>query len=95
MPKIFYTERDIDDLYARGTTSIDIHDGVVLTDLARERMFKYGMVPNRIKPGNHPEDNSQESLIHRIKAAVMARLGGQVDPVLLDTVIRRVISDMK
>ena len=95
MPKIFYTERDIDDLYARGMTSIDVHDGVVLTDLARERMFKYGMIPNRIKPEKHPEDNPQEILIHRIKAAVMVRLGGQVDPVLLDNVIRRVIADMK
>ena len=95
MPKIFYTERDIDDLYARGTTSIDVHDGVVLTDLARERMFKYGMIPNRIKPESHPEDKPQEVLIHRIKAAVMARLGNQVDPVLLDTVIRRVMVDMK
>ena len=95
MPKIFYTERDIDDMHTNGVTSIDIHDGVVLTDLARERMFKYGMLPNRIKPNNHPEDNSQEVLIHRIKAAVLARLGGQVDPILLDTVIRRVISDMK
>jgi hypothetical protein len=95
MPKIFYTERDIDDMYARGVTTIDVHDGVVLTDLARERMFKFGMTPNRIKPNVHPEDNPQEVLFHRIKAAVMARLNGQIDPVLLDTVIRRVLQDMK
>jgi hypothetical protein len=95
MPKVFYTERDIDDLYARGVTSIDVYDNVVLTDLARERMFKYGMTPNRIKPDKHPEDEPQEVLVHRIKAAVIARLNGQIDPVLLDTVIRRVIADMK
>jgi len=94
MPKIFYTERDIEDLYARGVTSIDVHDGVVLTDLARERMFKLGMQPNRVKPEVHPEDNHQEALIHRIKAAVLVRLDGKVDPVLLDTVIRRVMADM-
>lgn len=93
MPKIFYTERDIDDLYSRGVNSIDIHDDVVLTDLARERMFKYGIIPNRIKPNQHKEDNDQEVLIHRIKAAVISRLNGKVDPVLLDTVIRRVISN--
>jgi hypothetical protein len=95
MPKIFYTERDIDDLFAQGVTSIDLHDNVVLTDLARERMFKYGMTPNRVNPSIHIEDNSQEITIHRIKAAVIARLNGQIDPVLLDTIIRRVISDFK
>lgn len=95
MAKVFYTERDIDDLYQRGVTSLDVNDSVVLTDLARERMFKYGMVPNRVNPKPHPEDNSQEVLVHRIKAAVLARLNGQVDPVLLDTVIRRVLAEMK
>jgi hypothetical protein len=95
MPKIFYTERDIEDLYARGVTSIDVHDGVVLTDLARERMFKFGMLANRVKPEVHPEENPQEVLIHRIKAAVLARLNGKIDPVLLDTVIRRVMANMK
>jgi hypothetical protein len=94
MPKIFYTERDIEDLYARGITQIEVHDGVVLTDLARERMFKLGMVPQRVKPQAHPEDNPQEALIHRIKAAVLERLGGQVDPALLDRVIRIVLTDM-
>ena len=95
MPKIFYTERDIDDLYTRGLTCIDIHDDVVLTDLARERMFKYGMMPNKIKPDSHPEDNPQELLIHRIKAAVLTRIDGQIDPILLDTVVRRIIADFK
>jgi hypothetical protein len=95
MGKIFYTERDIEDLYARGVTSLEITDDVVLTDLARERMFKYGMTPKRVNPKVHPEDDSEEVLIHRIKAAVLARLNGQVDPLLLDTVIRRVLKDMK
>ncbi len=95
MPKIFYTERDIDDLYARGVTSIDVHDDVVLTDLARERMFKYGMLPNKVKPNSHPEDDPRAVLVHRVKAAVLARLNGQVDPDLLETVIRRVLDGMK
>lgn len=95
MAKIFYTERDIDDLHDRGVTSLDIHDGVVLTDLARERMDKYGMVPNRVNPNSHPEDNPDEVLVHRIKAAVLARLNGEVDPVLLDKVIRRVLAEMR
>jgi hypothetical protein len=47
MAKIFYTERDIDDLKARGVDSIDVTDNVVLTDLAVERAMKHGMKINR------------------------------------------------
>jgi hypothetical protein len=97
MAKTFYTERDIDDLHARGVTSIDVNDNIVLTDLARERMFKYGMRANRseFKEPTRSSEVSQEALVQRIKAAVLARLNGQVDPVLLETVIRRVIADME
>ncbi len=95
MAKIFYTERDIDDLYARGVTSIDVHDNVVLTDLARERMFKLNMQTRRVDPQAHPEDDPREALVHRVKAAVLARLGGEVDQALLDAVIRRVLASTK
>jgi len=47
MPKVFYTERDIDELRARGVTSIDVTDNIVLTDLAVERAFKQGIKINR------------------------------------------------
>jgi len=47
MAKIFYTERDIDDLKARGVESIDVTENVVLTDLAVERAVKHGMKINR------------------------------------------------
>lgn len=47
MAKIFYTERDIDDLNARGVTSIDLADNVVMTDLAVERAMKHGIKINR------------------------------------------------
>ena len=43
MAKIFYTERDIDDLKARGLDSIDVADNVVMTDLAVERAMKLGI----------------------------------------------------
>ena len=43
MPKIFYTEHDIDDLKARGITSIDLTDNIVMTDLALERAMRYEM----------------------------------------------------
>lgn len=47
MAKIFYTERDIDDMKARGVTSVDITDNVVITDLAVERAMRYDMKINR------------------------------------------------
>lgn len=47
MAKTFYTERDIDDLKARGIDSIDVNDSIVLTDLAVERAMKYGIKINR------------------------------------------------
>src|SRR5512138_735409 len=43
MAKIFYTERDIDDLKARGIDSLDVTDNIVMTDLAVERAMKLGI----------------------------------------------------
>jgi hypothetical protein len=93
MAKIFYTERDIEDMHFRGITSLDVHDDVVLTDLARERALKLGVKLNRVKPGAHPADLDDAAIFHLVKAAVLARLGDQkVDPTLLDAVIRRVLA---
>ena len=47
MAKIFYTERDIDDLKARGVDSIEVNDNVVMTDLAVERAMKHGIRVHR------------------------------------------------
>lgn len=95
MPKVFYTERDIEDLHARGITSIDVHDDVVLTDLARERALKLGVHLNRVKPAEHRADAAEEDLVSRIKAAILARLGDRrVDPAVLDAVVRRVVKEM-
>lgn len=95
MAKVFYTERDIEDMHARGVTALDVNDDVVVTDLARERALKLGVKLNRVQPGARPEDRNDAVLIQRIKAAVLARLGDQtIDPVLLDTVIRRVLAAM-
>lgn len=93
MAKIFYTERDIEDFHSRGVTSLDVHDDVVLTDLARERALKLGIKLVRVQPGVQPADRDDAALFHRVKAAVLARIGDQnVDPLLLDTVIRRVLA---
>ncbi len=114
MPKIFYTERDIDELKARGVTSIDVTDNVVLTDLALERAMRHEMKINHLeqsapKATYSPSVNTYDAyqreapresasdveLKQRIKSAVLARLNGQVDSVLLDTIITRVLAGMK
>ena len=94
MPKTFYTERDIVDMVKRGVTSLEITDDVVLTDLAREMAFKHNLRLVRANP-THPEDAPQAELVHLVKAAVIARLGDQVDAALLDAVIAKVLSEMK
>lgn len=94
MAKTFYTERDIEDLHARGVTHLDVHDDVVLTDLARERALRLGVRLERIKPNAHPADAPNEVLIHRVKAAVLAQLGRRwIDPDVLDAVVRRVVTE--
>ena len=111
MPKIFYTERDIDDLKARGVTSLDMTDNVVLTDLAVERAMKHQIKLNRVEHSSptasyspsvntytaYPRESSSVDgeLKEKIKSAVLARLNGQVDAVLLDAVITRVLAGMK
>jgi hypothetical protein len=55
MPKIFYTERDIDDMKARGVTSIDLTDNMVMTDLALERAMRYEMKVNRVTASPAPK----------------------------------------
>jgi hypothetical protein len=47
MPKTFFTERDIEDMFQRGTHSISISDDVVLTELAYEKAKKLGMDLNQ------------------------------------------------
>lgn len=43
MAKIFYTERDIEDLAKQGVTSITVTDDVVVTDAAREKAPRVGI----------------------------------------------------
>ena len=90
MAKIFYTERDIQDLADRGVTTLDVNDDVVLTDLAREQAITLGIRLVRARPTN-PADDPQAELIHRVKAAVLARLDGQVESNVLDAVVTKVV----
>jgi len=111
MSKIFYTEQDIDDMKARGVSSVDITDNVVITDLALERAMKYGMKINRAEQSSpkaifstsvnlvgaypHEVSSSDNGLKQKIKSAVLAKLDGQVDAAFLDAVITRVVSSIK
>jgi hypothetical protein len=54
MPKVFYTEIDIEDMVKRGSLSLEINDNVVLTDLAYEKANRLGLKLVRDKPDNPP-----------------------------------------
>jgi hypothetical protein len=94
MAKIFYTEWDIQDMTRQGITSLAVNDDVVLTDLALEMAMKHGI---RLVRENevYREERGDAELIARVKAAVVARLGGDVDMAQLDGIIRRAIRSMK
>lgn len=54
MPKIFYTEIDIEDMVKHGILSLEINDHVVLTDLAYEKANRLGLKLVHEKPENPP-----------------------------------------
>jgi hypothetical protein len=111
MPKKFITEHDIDDLKAQGITCIEITDNLVMTDLAVERAFKQGIALKRLEQGPPPQAVPSQSvnlvaatprdsspnveLIQKVRSLVLAKLDGQVDSVLLDAVVTRVVAAMK
>src|SRR5512138_270560 len=43
MPKEFYTEKDIEDLFQRGIRSLQVTESVVLTELAYEKANRLGL----------------------------------------------------
>lgn len=98
MPKKFYTERDIDALHAQGVTRLDVNTNTVITALAKDRMTKLGMGINAAAaqtPGAAPAPSGPSpapNLAGQVKAAVLARLGDQVDAALLDAIIARVLA---
>ena len=50
--KQFYTERDLEDMHAAGVVEIQTHDGVVLTDVAREKAIALGMQLVAVEPAD-------------------------------------------
>jgi hypothetical protein len=129
MPREFYTEKDIEDMFKGGIMSLEVTDKVVLTELAYEKARSLGMKLVTDKPDNPPcapvrpyisqkqaerpaapvttpttglppstdgaSPASQAdgiSVPQRIRSAVIARLGAQVDENLLDVIIKRVLN---
>src|SRR5512137_1332766 len=54
MPKEFYTERDIEDMFKRGIMSLQVTDNVVLTELAYEKANRLGMQLIKDRPLEPP-----------------------------------------
>jgi len=119
MPKEFYTEKDIEDLFHRGIRSLQLNENVVLTELAYEKAqrLNFQLVTDRAStasagtvrpylsetPPPHPAvapapesqlkpaPSSPNDIEKRIRSAVIAKLGNQVDAKLLDNIIHRVV----
>lgn len=89
--KIFYTERDIEDMYARGVRQLSVDDNVGFTDLAREKMQSLGMALVRADTSPAPAAD----LTATIKAAVIARLETHQYDDLLDTIIPLVLKRLR
>ena len=102
MSKIIYTERDVEDLARRGVKEIEMTDQVYLTDVARERAEKLGVVLRATTapaaPTNElpavPRENA-EQLVSQVKADVIAKLGPGVDAAVIERIVRRVVSQMR
>jgi hypothetical protein len=54
MPKKFYTEQDVENLYASGVRSLQVDENVVLTELAYEKAKRLGMQLLTTTPDNPP-----------------------------------------
>jgi len=130
MPKKFYTEKDIEDLFNSGTKSLEVCDDVVLTELAYEKarrldfklIYDHADIPPAVpvrpylseknpvqskpvtasvsqaesQPALTPALSQRErenatDIEARIRSAVIAKLGNQVDAKLLDNIIHRVV----
>ena len=72
MPKIFYTERDIEDMVKRSIHSLTVGDDEVLTDLAYEKAKRLGL--ELIQPQETPPAAPVRPYINEKKDPVNVRL---------------------
>lgn len=124
MPKEFYTEKDIEDLFARGVRSLQVNENVALTELAYEKAHRLGLqliseradnppaapvrpylsqaqtppprptIAPSAESSPQPAPAAPSDVEKRIRAAVIARLGNQVDATLLDNILHRVVKSV-
>lgn len=104
MARTIYTERDVEDLARRGGKEIVIGDEVYLTDVARERAEKLGIVlrvgaaPSPAKSAvslpSVPRENTDD-IVNKVKADVLAKLGNSVDAAVIEKIVRRVVSQLQ
>ena len=127
MPKEFYTEKDIQDLFQRGIRSLHVTENVVLTELAYEKAqrLEFQLITEQadnppaapvrpyiseqqtrrpvetirsaapvVEPDPKPAPSNTSDVEARIRSAVIARLGNQVDAKLLDSIIHRVVKSV-
>jgi hypothetical protein len=129
MPKEFYTEKDIEDLFQRGVRSLQVTENVVLTELAYEKAKRldFQLITDRadsppaasvrpyisegqisrpkptispsapVVPQTQPsltQEKNESDIEQRIRSAVIARVGNQVDAKLLDNIIHRVVKSV-
>lgn len=107
MGRNYYTEQDIVDLLKRGVRVLELGEDDRLTDVARERAIKEGIQvvssgpegPPRpylvsLPGGRTPQPVGTEDLRQKVKQAVLAKLGDDVEQDVLDRIIRRVFDQM-
>jgi len=127
MARIFYTEKDIEDMVNQGIQSQEITSDMTLTGLAYEKARALGLrlvqekldeLPNApvrpylnkiptprqaaaaaaptpaapVPPPSATPASEPSDLQARITKSVIAKMGGEVDAVLLESIVRRVLS---
>jgi hypothetical protein len=104
MARIIYTERDVEDMARQGVKEIEVNDNVYITDVALEKMEKLGMRTRVVHPSNGSttnkptvgslSDREKEQVIEKVRSGVLARLGPGVDTAVVDTIVRKVVSQL-
>ncbi len=112
MSRVFYTERDIEDLAKRGVKEVEVNDDVYVTDVAREKMEQLGIKAKSVSskssasipsitptvlppaPSGSLSEAEKQQVMEKVKSGVIARLGPGVDTTLVDTIVRRVVSQL-
>ena len=72
MAKVFYTERDIEDMAARGERSLVLGDDVVLTDLAYEKARRLGV--ELLQPDEKPPAAPVRPYLNKSNASGMPQV---------------------